>query len=64
MIEDAGVALLSGSDFYMPSTSLSARVAAADFNGAQAMESRAGIDFVSDDYFEKVFPKNKQGCLS
>jgi aspartate/methionine/tyrosine aminotransferase len=64
LLENARVALLPGSDFYMPSTSLSARVAAVDFNGGHAIESWPGIDFVSDDYFEEVFPKIKQGCDS
>lgn len=64
LLENARVALLPGSDFYMPSTSLSVRVAAVDFNGAHPMESWPGIDFVSDDYFEEVFPKIKQGCDS
>ena len=64
LLEDAGVAVLPGSDFYMPATSLSARVAGVDFDGARAVDTWPGIDNVSDDYFEKVFPKIKQGCDS
>jgi aspartate/methionine/tyrosine aminotransferase len=62
LLKDAGVALLPGSDFYMPATSLSARVAAVDFDGTHVLESWPGIDNVTDDYFEKAFPKIKQGC--
>ena len=64
LLEKAGVALLPGSDFYMPATSLSARVAAVDFDGAHALESWPGIDAVSEDCFDSVFPKIKQGCDS
>ncbi len=62
LIEKARVALLPGSDFYMPATSLSVRVAAVDFDGARAMESWPGIDSVSEEYLGGVFPKIKQGC--
>jgi aspartate/methionine/tyrosine aminotransferase len=64
LLADARVALLPGSDFYMPATSLSARVAAVDFDGARALETWPGRDYVSEEYFEEVFPKIKQGCDS
>ena len=64
LLEKAGVALLPGLDFYMPATSLSARVAAVDFDGDRTLVNWPAIDQVADDYFEKNFPKIKQGCDS
>ncbi len=62
LLAENGVAMLPGSDFYMPATSLSARIAAVDFDGERALNSWPGSDQVSDDYFHDVFPKIEQGC--
>ncbi len=57
-----GIAILPGSDFYMPATSLSARVAAVDFDGTEALETWPGANQISADYFHRVFPNIEQGC--
>ena len=62
LLEEAGVALLPGSDFYMPATSLSARVAAVDFDGEAVLSTWPGKEGATDPYFESAFPKIIQGC--
>lgn len=56
------IAVLPGSDFYMPSTNLSVRVAGVDFDGAVALASWPGEGKVDGAYLEKNFPKILQGC--
>jgi aspartate aminotransferase len=62
LLEENRIAVLPGSDFYMPATNLGFRVAAVDFNGELALESWPGGDHVTKDYFHKIFPKIEQGC--
>jgi aspartate/methionine/tyrosine aminotransferase len=62
LLEEARVAVLPGSDFYMPSTKFGVRVAGVDFDGAHALETWPGSSHVTDDYFREVFPKIIQGC--
>jgi len=62
LLEESRVAVLPGSDFYVPATSLGVRVAAVDFDGEQALETWPGSDHVTDDYFNEFFPKIVQGC--
>jgi aspartate aminotransferase len=42
LLEESGVAVLPGSDFYMPATNLGVRVAAVDFDGARVLENWSG----------------------
>ncbi len=62
ILEQSGVALLPGSDFYMPATSLSARVAAVDFDGPAVLNSWPGYNQLSSCYFDKNFSHIEYGC--
>jgi aspartate/methionine/tyrosine aminotransferase len=62
LLNENRIAVLPGSDFYMPSTSLSVRVAGVDFDGANALERWPGINNVDDIFLEDNFPKILQGC--
>jgi hypothetical protein len=62
LLSEARVAVLPGSDFYLPATNLGVRVAAVDFNGVEALDTWPGGDRVTEDYFHSVFPKIEQGC--
>jgi len=62
LLDEVGVAVLPGSDFYLPATNLGVRVASVDFDGARALETWPGSDQVTDTYFQEVFPKIIQGC--
>ena len=64
LLEENGVAVLPGSDFYMPATSFGVRVAAVDFDGEQALHTWPGAANITKDYFQHVFPKIDQGCDS
>jgi aspartate/methionine/tyrosine aminotransferase len=64
LLDEAGVAVLPGSDFYLPATNLGVRVAAVDFDGARALETWPGGGQVTEAYFREVFPKIIQGCDS
>lgn len=62
LLKEQGLAVLPGSDFYMPATSLSCRVAGVDFDGARALKSWPGSEKVTQSYFDEHFPKIEQGC--
>ncbi len=62
LLAESSIAVLPGSDFYMPATSLSVRVAAVDFDGARVMESWPGADHVTEKYLREFLPKIEQGC--
>lgn len=62
LLSEAAVALLPGSDFYMPATSLSARVAAVDFDGAKVLKNWPGFANMTSAAFAEMFPGIKMGC--
>jgi aspartate aminotransferase len=62
LLDEVRVAVLPGSDFYMPATSLGVRVAGVDFDGSQALETWPGYTHVTDEYFRSVSGKIEQGC--
>ncbi len=62
LLEESSIAVLPGSDFYMPATSLSVRVAGVDFDGAKVLESWPGADYVTEKYLREFLPKIEQGC--
>jgi aspartate/methionine/tyrosine aminotransferase len=62
LLAESGIAVLPGSDFYLPATNLGVRVAAVDFDGAAALETWPGSENVTDEYFRQAFPKMEQGC--
>lgn len=62
LLEENGVAVLPGSDFYMPATNLGVRVAAVDFDGARVLDSWPGIDQITEEYTDTHLPNIKLGC--
>jgi aspartate/methionine/tyrosine aminotransferase len=62
LFSEKKVAVLPGMDFYLPSTNFGCRVAAVDFDGERALETWPGIENISHDYFNAVFPKIGQGA--
>ena len=62
LLEKSKIAVLPGSDFYMPATNLGCRVAAVDFDGEKALATWPGSKQVTKDYLQSVFPKIEQGC--
>lgn len=62
LLKEARVAVLPGSDFYLPATHFGVRVAAVDFDGAKALSTWPGIDQVTDTYFKEIFPNIIAGC--
>ncbi len=62
LLKENGIAVLPGSDFYMPATNLGVRVAGVDFDGARVLESWPGSDHVTDEYLHEFLPKIEQGC--
>lgn len=64
LLSEAGVAVLPGSDFYMPATSLSCRVAGVDFDGGKVLEEWPGSENVTEGYMKEVMPNIIKGCDS
>ncbi|WP_028314572.1 pyridoxal phosphate-dependent aminotransferase [Desulfatibacillum aliphaticivorans] len=62
LLEEVGVAVLPGSDFYLPATNLGVRVAGVDFDGQQALDTWPGRHHVTEEYMEEVFPNLVHGC--
>lgn len=62
LLEETGLAVLPGSDFYMPATSLSCRVAGVDFDGVEVLETWPGAENVNQDYLDMKMAKIGQGC--
>lgn len=62
LLEENRVAVLPGSDFYMPATDLSCRVAGVDFDGVRVLDTWPGSENVTKKYFNEYFPKIDQGC--
>ncbi|MBI9078085.1 MAG: aminotransferase class I/II-fold pyridoxal phosphate-dependent enzyme [Desulfatibacillum sp.] len=62
LLTENSVAVLPGSDFYLPTTNLGVRVAGVDFDGQHALDTWPGSDHVTKEYFREAFPKIIQGC--
>jgi aspartate aminotransferase len=62
LLEESSIAVLPGSDFYMPATHLGVRVAAVDFDGGRVLRSWPGADHVTEQYLRDFLPKIEQGC--
>ena len=62
LLLENSVAVLPGSDFYMPATNLGVRVAAVDFDGAQVMASWPGAGQITEEYIDTYLPNMKLGC--
>ncbi len=62
IINEAGVALLPGSDFYFMSTHLGARIASVDFDGDMVHETWPDRPTSDEMVVEQLFPRLKSGC--
>ena len=56
LLEETGVALLPGSDFYMPKDFFGVRVASVDFNGTQLMQDFPESGELTPDLYRSLFP--------
>jgi len=61
LLEKFNIAVLPASDFYLPATNLSVRVAVVDFDGKKVLNSLSNLNDVSEEMMEKYFP-NLVGC--
>ena len=57
LLEETGVALLPGSDFYMPNDFLVVRVASVDYDGAQLLNNFPEENQLTPEMFPNLFPK-------
>jgi len=57
LLEETGVALLPGSDFYMPNDFLVVRVASVDYDGAQLLKNFPEENQLTPEMFPNLFPK-------
>lgn len=62
LLQEAHVAMLPASDFYLPVTCLGVRVASVDYDGAQVLQEWSGIGTMTEERVEKLFPRLKKGC--
>ncbi|HIO60342.1 MAG TPA: aminotransferase class I/II-fold pyridoxal phosphate-dependent enzyme [Deltaproteobacteria bacterium] len=56
LLEETGVALLPGSDFYMPKDFFGVRVASVDYNGTQLMQNFPESGELTPDLYRSLFP--------
>ena len=62
LLEDTGVALLPGSDFYMPDDFLGVRVASVDYDGAQVLRDFPAKDQLTPEVYTSLFPILVEAC--
>jgi aspartate/methionine/tyrosine aminotransferase len=62
ILEETGVALLPGADFYMPDDFLGVRVASVDYDGAQLMQDFPQSGKTSPELYTSLFPKLADAC--
>lgn len=62
LLEQAHVAVLPGSDFYLSATKLGVRVAGVDYDGAAALEAWPGFEHMNDVLAARLFPRLIGGC--
>ena len=62
ILEETGVALLPGADFYMPDDFLGVRVASVDYDGAQLMQNFPQSGKASPEMYTSLFPKLADAC--
>lgn len=61
LFDHVRIAVLPGDDFYYPLSSLTARVATVDYDGAEAIEKLQN-NKLDDKFIENYCPKLKEGC--
>ena len=62
LLKDTGVALLPGSDFYMPDDFLGVRVASVDYDGAQVLRDFPVKDQLTPEVYISQFPNLAEAC--
>lgn len=62
LLEDAHVAVLPASDFYLPVTNLGVRVASVDYDGKKILDNWNGAGNMTDSLINEFFPQLKKGC--
>lgn len=64
LLDKASVAVLPGSDFYLPATNLGVRVAPVDYDGTAALNAWPGIEHMDETGTTDLFPRLVSGCDS
>ena len=62
LLADSGVALLPGSDFYMPDDFLGVRVASVDYNGLEVLKHFPELGSADEIWIGDYMPRLKQAC--
>jgi aspartate/methionine/tyrosine aminotransferase len=62
LLERARVVVLPGSDFYLPATELTVRIAAVDYDGDAVLTAWPGVDGMTDRLLAGLFPRLVGGC--
>lgn len=62
LLEDARVAVLPGSAFYMDQEYLSVRVASVDYNGLEVLKHFPDLENADESWIGDYMPKLKQAC--
>ena len=62
LLNEAGVALLPGSDFYLPDEFLGVRVASVDYNGEQLLKDFPESSKLNQELKTSLFPKLADAC--
>jgi hypothetical protein len=64
LLDRASVAVLPGSDFYLPATNLGVRVAPVDYDGTEVLKAWPGIEQMDDTKTKDLFPRLVDGCYN
>ncbi|MBF0289148.1 MAG: aminotransferase class I/II-fold pyridoxal phosphate-dependent enzyme [SAR324 cluster bacterium] len=62
MLQEANVAFLPASDFYLPATNLGVRVASVDYDGEKVLNEFPGIENMTPEATQHLFPNLVKGC--
>ena len=62
LLTEARVAILPGSDFYLPDTHLGVRVASVDYDGERVLHEFPGASAMDEERLTKLFPNLVHGC--
>ncbi len=64
LLDNYNIAVLPGSDFYLPATNFAVRVATVDFDGKKVLNSLTNLDEMSEEKIRRHFPNAVDGCDS
>jgi aspartate/methionine/tyrosine aminotransferase len=62
LLKSIGVAMLPGTDFYMPRNTLTVRVATVDYEGEEVLRLARSGQRINEEFIETNCPKLKEGC--